>query len=173
MCSRRPSARTPPRAPPPSPQGPPPTRSERICALDLGARNPARTVLEVREGRVRVLDVSKLDWSADWERRVARDVLSVRADVVLVEKQCPRSPHAKVLYFLRGLLHGSGTRVLARNPPLRGGTYRERKRRSVALFAARLRLFGLHADAPPAAKLDDVADSFHLALAYALRENGK
>ena len=89
-----------------------------VCSIDVGTRNPARTLLEIRGEHLRVLSVDKLDWSTDWEYRVARDVCAVRADVVLVEKQGPRSPYAKFLHFMRGLLFGQ-TPVLCCNPARR------------------------------------------------------
>lgn len=139
-----------------------------VCSIDVGTRNPARTLLEIRGEHLRVLSVDKLDWSTDWEYRVARDVCAVRADVVLVEKQGPRSPYAKFLHFMRGLLFGQ-TPVLCCNPALRGGSYRARKRRSVQLFLRRLSFFGIDTRELRAhSKLDDVADSFHMALEYAL-----
>ncbi|AQY16876.1 TPA_asm: MC127R [Molluscum contagiosum virus] len=170
--------RSPEKKPSPSPRSPAPrskgtsARPEQdvhvVCSIDVGTRNPARTLLEIRGEHLRVLSVDKLDWSTDWEHRVARDVCSVRADVVLVEKQGPRSPHAKFLHFMRGLLFGQ-TPVLCRNPALRGGSYRARKRRSVQLFLRRLSFFGIDTRELRAhSKLDDVADSFHMALEYAL-----
>nr|WQH58079.1 MAG: MC127R [Molluscum contagiosum virus] len=139
-----------------------------VCSIDVGTRNPARTLLEIRGEHLRVLSVDKLDWSTDWEYRVARDVCAVRADVVLVEKQGPCSPYAKFLHFMRGLLFGQ-TPVLCRNPALRGGSYRARKRLSVQLFLRRLSFFGIDTrELRSHSKLDDVADSFHMALEYAL-----
>ncbi|WOC35483.1 holliday junction resolvase [Equine parapoxvirus] len=142
-----------------------------VAAFDLGTKNPARTVLEVSGGAVRVVDVAKLDWSRDWERRVSRDVTAFPADVVLVERQCKMSPFSKFIYFIRGLLYAGRARVVAVPPAMTGSTYRARKRRSVREFLALARLFGI-ADAVPARKkLDDVADSFNMAIRYVLKTN--
>uniref|UniRef100_A0AAU7E1U5 Holliday junction resolvase n=1 Tax=Rousettus bat poxvirus TaxID=3141933 RepID=A0AAU7E1U5_9POXV len=115
--------------------------------------------------------MSKLDWSARWEDRVVRDVCSVGATIVLIEKQQHRSPHAKLAPFVRGVLYGSGVRVLARNPAMRGGSYRERKRRSVRLFLRRLAVLRIDASGALGRKLDDVADSFNMAIDFLLSSN--
>ncbi|WZD65318.1 Holliday junction resolvase [Pseudocowpox virus] len=144
-----------------------------VAAFDLGTRNPARTVLEVIDGRVRVVDVAKLDWSRDWEKRVHRDVTAFPANVVLVERQCKMSPFSKFIYFIRGLLYDGRrrTRVLAVPPAMTGSTYRQRKRRSVRTFLALAESFGILEAVPARKKLDDVADSFNMAINYVLRTN--
>lgn len=124
--------------------------------------------MDIRGGAFRIVDMSKLDWSAHWEDRVVRDVCSMGAAVVLVEKQQYRSPHAKLAPFVRGVLYGSGVRVLMQNPALRGGSYRDRKRRSVRLFLRRLAVLGIDASGAAGRKLDDVADSFNMAIEYIL-----
>ncbi|CCD83294.1 Holliday protein resolvase [Squirrelpox virus] len=138
-----------------------------VSAFDIGAKNPARTVLEVSGDSVRVLDVSKLDWSADWESRVARDVAAFDADTVLLETQPRGSPHARFVYFIRGVLHGN-RRVLCVAPAMRGNSYRWRKRVSVRRFLSWMDMFGLRDSVPDRRKLDDVADSFNIAMRFVL-----
>ncbi|ASC55548.1 Holliday junction resolvase-like protein [Seal parapoxvirus] len=143
-----------------------------VAAFDLGTKNPARTVLEVVDGRVRVIDVSKLDWSKDWEKRVFRDVSAFPANVVLVERQCKMSPFSKFIYFIRGMLYDRRrVRVIAVPPAMTGSTYRLRKRRSVRTFLALAEIFGILNAVPARKKLDDVADSFNMAINYVLKTN--
>ncbi|AIZ77350.1 putative Holliday junction resolvase [Parapoxvirus red deer/HL953] len=144
-----------------------------VAAFDLGTKNPARTVLEVLADGVRVLDVSKLDWSRDWEKRVHRDVTAFPADVVLVERQCKMSPFSKFIHFIRGLLFEQRrhVRVIAVPPAMTGSTYRARKRRSVRTFLALAESFGILEAVPARKKLDDVADSFNMAINYVLKQS--
>ncbi|AST09333.1 holliday junction resolvase [Murmansk poxvirus] len=144
-------------------------KSEIICAFDIGAKNPARTILEVRDHEVRIIDISKLDWSADWERRIAKDLSQYEYDTVLLERQPRRSPYVKFIYFIKGFLyHSSNTRVICVSPVMSGNSYRDRKKRSVEAFLDWMDAFQMRDSVPDRRKLDDVADSFNLAMRYVL-----
>ncbi|URQ22641.1 Holliday junction resolvase [Monkeypox virus] len=143
--------------------------SEIICAFDIGAKNPARTVLEVKDNSVRVLDISKLDWSSDWERRIAQDLSQYEYTTVLLERQPRRSPYVKFIYFIKGFLyHTSAAKVICVSPVMSGNSYRDRKKRSVEAFLDWMDTFGLRDSVSDRRKLDDVADSFNLAMRYVL-----
>ncbi|ATI21060.1 Holliday junction resolvase [Western grey kangaroopox virus] len=148
---------------------------EIVCAFDLGVRNSACACFIVDSERgVGLVSLEKLDWSRDWEQRVAEAVRRHSPDVVVLEKQMMGSSSAKFVYFIKGLLYGSDTRVVCRNPVMRGGRYRDRKRASVSLFLNRV-AFLCREDAPvelldALIKLDDVADSFNLGLNYIVKK---
>ncbi|AAF17995.1 gp112R [Rabbit fibroma virus] len=142
-------------------------RSEIVCAFDVGKKNPARTIMEVRRDKIRILNISKLDWSAtNWERVVFKDIASYTYTTVLLEHQPRQSPYSKFVYFIKGLLYGTPTRVKCVSPVMSGGVYRNRKRAFVQVFLYWMSVFGI--DPPSHKKLDDVADSFNLAMRYIL-----
>ncbi|QHR82654.1 Holliday junction resolvase [Brazilian porcupinepox virus 1] len=146
----------------------PSEHKEIICAFDIGAKNPARTILEVNNNSIKIIDISKLDWSIDWERRIARDISQYEYTSVLLERQPRRSPYVKFIYFIKGFLFNSNINVLCVSPVMSGNSYRDRKRRSVETFIKWMDIFGLYDFIPNRKKLDDVADSFNLAMRYIL-----
>ncbi|AFU77044.1 m112R [Myxoma virus] len=142
-------------------------RSEIVCAFDIGKKNPARTIMELRRDAIKILNIAKLDWSvSNWERAVSRDIASYAYTTVLLEHQPRRSPYSKFVYFIKGLLYNTSTRVKCVSPIMSGGTYRNRKRASVQVFLYWMSVFEI--DPPRHKKLDDVADSFNLAMRYIL-----
>ncbi len=144
--------------------------NEIIGAFDIGAKNPARTIIEIRNGAVRILDITKLDWSRDWESRIAKDVSKFKCTVVLLERQPKRSPYLKFVYFIRGFLYHTFTKVICVSPVMTGNMYRDRKRKSVSIFLGWMKLFGLRDFVPNRRKLDDVADSFNIAMRFVLNK---
>ncbi|AEN03715.1 holliday junction resolvase [Yokapox virus] len=146
------------------------SNSEIICAFDIGAKNPARTILEVRGQEVRIIDISKLDWSSDWEKRIAKDLSQYEYNTVLLERQPRRSPYVKFIYFIKGFLYhnSSNIKVICVSPVMSGNSYRDRKKRSVEAFLDWMNAFGMRDYVPDRRKLDDVADSFNLAMRYVL-----
>ncbi|AUL80598.1 Holiday junction resolvase palmitylprotein [Vaccinia virus] len=142
---------------------------EIICAFDIGAKNPTRSVLEVKDNPVRVLDIPKLDWRSDWERRIAKDLSLYEYTTVLLERQPRRSPDVKFIYFIKGLYsHTSAAYVICISPLMSGNSYRDRKKRSAEAFPDWMDTCGLRDSDPDRRKLDDVADSFNLAMRYVL-----
>ncbi|AAL69850.1 SPV111 putative DNA processing protein [Swinepox virus] len=143
-------------------------RKEIICAFDIGAKNPARTILEIENNIIRIIDISKLDWSTDWEKKVARDISQYDYTSVLLERQPRRSPYVKIIYFIKGYLYNTRSKVICVSPVMTGDSYRERKRRSVETFLNWMNVFGIMDFIPDRRKLDDVADSFNIAMRYIL-----
>ncbi|AYC44672.1 Holliday junction resolvase [Moosepox virus GoldyGopher14] len=147
----------------------PTEQKEVICAFDIGAKNPARTIIEVyNNNSIKILDISKLDWSTDWEKRIARDISQYDYKFVLLERQPRRSPYVKFIYFIKGFLYHSHTKVICVSPVMTGNSYKDRKRRSIETFLNWMSIFGLIDFIPIRRKLDDVADSFNLAMRYIL-----
>ncbi|QDJ95102.1 Holliday junction resolvase [Hypsugopox virus] len=145
-------------------------QKEIICAFDIGAKNPARTIIEVCNGNIKIIDISKLDWSTDWEKKIARDVSQYNYTTVLLERQPKRSPYVKFIYFIRGFLFNTSAKVICVSPVMSGNSYRDRKRRSVETFLLWMNTFNLRNSVPLRKKLDDVADSFNLAMRYILNK---
>ncbi|AWU47157.1 Holliday junction resolvase [Sea otter poxvirus] len=139
-----------------------------VSAFDIGVKNPARTVLEIHNNKVRILDITKLDWSSNWEQTIARDITTYISDIVLVERQARSSPYIKFVYFIKGLLYNFPSKVYCVSPIMKGSTYRYRKHRSVKLFLSWLQIFGIYDQNISKKKLDDVADSFNMAMRYIL-----
>ncbi|AUL80291.1 VACV-DUKE-150 [Vaccinia virus] len=143
--------------------------SEIICAFDIGAKNPARILLEVKDNSVRVFDISKLDWSSDWERRIAKALSQYEYTTVPLERQPRRAPYVKFIYFIKGFLYNtSAARFLCVSPVMCGNSYRDPKKRSVEAFLDWMDTFGLRVSVPDGRQLDDVAESFNLAMRYVL-----
>nr|WGO62738.1 Holliday junction resolvase [Wadden Sea poxvirus] len=141
---------------------------EIVCAFDIGAKNPARTILEITNNGIKIIDISKLDWSYDWENRIAYDISQYEYNTVLLERQPKRSPYVKFIYFIKGFLYiRNCTKVICVSPVMSGNSYKDRKRRSINEFIKWMKVFKLN-DYIPKRKLDDVADSFNLAMRYVL-----
>ncbi|ADT91141.1 Holliday junction resolvase [Cotia virus SPAn232] len=148
----------------------PKEQKEIICAFDIGAKNPARTIIEIENNSIKIIDISKLDWSIDWEKRIARDISQYQYTLVLLERQPKRSPYVKFVYFIKGFLYNTNTNVICVSPVMSGNSYKDRKRRSVETFKNWMEIFGLYDLVPNRKKLDDVADSFNLAMRYILNK---
>ncbi|AAR07470.1 114R [Yaba monkey tumor virus] len=142
---------------------------EVVCAIDVGVKNPARTIFEISDNGIKIIDISKLDWSSDWEKKLANDISHNNYTFVLLERQPKRSPHLKFIYFVKGLLHNTSTNVVCVSPVMNGSSYRDRKKKSIDVFLNWMTVFGLK-NFIPKKKLDDVADSFNLAMRYALNK---
>ncbi|ASK51320.1 Holliday junction resolvase [Eptesipox virus] len=143
-------------------------QKEIICAFDIGAKNPARTIIEINNNNIKIIDISKLDWSTDWEKKIAKDVSQYKYTTVLLERQPRRSPYVKFIYFIKGFLFNTSTKVICVSPVMSGNSYRDRKRRSVETFLIWMNTFNLRNAVPNRKKLDDVADSFNLVMRYIL-----
>ncbi|AOA33072.1 hypothetical protein GTPV_gp109 [Goatpox virus Pellor] len=143
-------------------------KKEVICAFDIGAKNPARTVLEIESNNIKIIDISKLDWSCKWEEQVAKDLFQHNYNYVLLEQQSKRSPYIKFIHFIKGLLYNSDTKVISVSPVMVGYSYKDRKKKSTESFLNWMKVFGLVNSIPKGKKIDDVADSFNIALRFVL-----
>ncbi|CAC21352.1 114R protein [Yaba-like disease virus] len=142
---------------------------EVVCAFDLGKKNPARTIFEINGNSIKLIDISKLDWSTNWEKKVADDISKYNYTSVLLERQPKRSPYVKFIYFIKGFLYNTFTKVICVSPVMSGKSYKDRKKRSIEVFLNWMTVFGLKKNIPKK-KLDDVADSFNLAMRYILNK---
>ncbi|ANS71201.1 holliday junction resolvase [Pteropox virus] len=141
-----------------------------ISAYDIGVKNPARTVLEIFNDSIRVVDITKLDWSNNWESKISADVRKFESNIVLLERQSKKSPYSKFVYFIKGLLYNTNTKVYCVPPVMKGSTYKSRKRRSIKIFLKWLTFFDLGDYVPVRRKMDDVADSFNIAMRYVIEK---
>ncbi|QHG62672.1 holliday junction resolvase [Cetacean poxvirus 1] len=140
---------------------------EVICAFDIGAKNPARCILEINDNIIKIVDITKLDWSSNWEKQIARDVSAYKCSTVLLERQPKKSPYLKFVYFIKGYLYNT-CNVFCVAPVMTGNSYKERKRKSINIFLGWMNLFGFIDNIPLRRKLDDVADSFNMAMRFVL-----
>ncbi|QGM48895.1 MPPV-271 Holliday junction resolvase protein [Magpiepox virus 2] len=139
-----------------------------ICSVDIGIKNPAYTIFRYEDSKVSLIAIEKSDWSDNWEYNVTKDLTKYNPDIVVLEKQGYRSPNAKIIYFIKGFFYNTNTLVIVRNPTFQGGSYSDRKKQSVITFIDKLSRYSDHIDdiLSSFTKLDDIADSFNLGIAY-------
>ncbi|QRY18990.1 ORF-120 [Teiidae poxvirus 1] len=140
----------------------------RVCSVDLGIKNPAYSVFEFDSKNISLVSLEKLNWSKDWEKNVIKDITKHNPDIVVLEKQGPKSPTSKIIYFVKGFFFSTDTKVIVRNPPFRGISHRDRKKQSVTVFLEKISEYPdiKNSIINKYTKLDDLADSFNLGLSY-------